>query len=339
MRDNFTKKVAETLGKRAGFHCSKPDCGVFCVGPQKAMNAGSVNMGRAAHITAASAGGPRHDSRLSPKERKDISNGIWLCANHADLVDKDERAYSVELLNEWKRQAEVRAGQQIGKTKVAKEDSHRRRALQIRREHKLRDALKREILRPFDPRATGRDAKCYNRFNGKLVIHSLEDKTYPKYFPSSSWFTIEPYDFYPTGLELIALFAPGVLDDAGNWKLINPDREKPDPRFRSVRIFVIGKLPWRNVHHCDFASDGYFSGPHLYCAFTSEGSPYEGVEYRLDGGEYYDPVLDPAKEIPVSLSEWRAVARPVAPGVQEPGSAEAQRETPVRAPRGRRERT
>ena len=59
-------------------------------------------MGIAAHITAASVGGPRFDDSISSDERKGIDNGIWLCQNCAKLIDNDEKKYTVELLNKWK---------------------------------------------------------------------------------------------------------------------------------------------------------------------------------------------------------------------------------------------
>lgn len=66
----------------------------------------SVSIGKAAHITAASPGGPRYDPSLTVEERADISNGIWLCSNHADLIDKDEKRFPVDVLRKWKQDAE-----------------------------------------------------------------------------------------------------------------------------------------------------------------------------------------------------------------------------------------
>jgi hypothetical protein len=74
-------------------------------GPQQNPNK-SINVGVAAHITAASLGGPRYNSALTSQERESIENGIWLCQKCAKLVDNDEKRYSVEILFDWKRQAE-----------------------------------------------------------------------------------------------------------------------------------------------------------------------------------------------------------------------------------------
>lgn len=72
-----------------------------------------MNMGVAAHITAASAGFARYDARLTPDERKAPDNGIWLCSDHAHQIDHDEKAFPVELLHKWKKDAEERAFEQL----------------------------------------------------------------------------------------------------------------------------------------------------------------------------------------------------------------------------------
>lgn len=67
---------------------------------------GATNLGVAAHISAASPGGARYDDALSPEMRADFSNGIWLCQNHAKLIDDDELTYTVALLRDWKETSE-----------------------------------------------------------------------------------------------------------------------------------------------------------------------------------------------------------------------------------------
>lgn len=103
-RDDFSKNVIDRLAKRVGMRCSFPDCRRPTAGPD--AEEGTTNVGVAAHITAASSGGPRYDADLSSEERSGISNGIWLCQVHAKLVDDDELTYPPALLREWKDTAE-----------------------------------------------------------------------------------------------------------------------------------------------------------------------------------------------------------------------------------------
>lgn len=92
----------------AGYKCSKPDCGIPTRGA--ALNGeDTINVGFAAHITAASPDGPRYDLTLTSEQRKHHSNGIWLCGTHAKLVDSDEGHFTVEELHKWKRLAERRS--------------------------------------------------------------------------------------------------------------------------------------------------------------------------------------------------------------------------------------
>ncbi len=73
------------------------------------MEGGVTNVGVAAHITAASPGGPRYDETLTSDGRSDISNGIWLCQIHAKLIDDDELAFPASTLKAWKETAEMMA--------------------------------------------------------------------------------------------------------------------------------------------------------------------------------------------------------------------------------------
>jgi hypothetical protein len=101
MRDDFSPNVKDKLAKRVGMLCSNPDCGKSTSGPQEDPTK-VLNIGVAAHITAASPGFARYDPSLTKDERSSIENGIWLCQNCAKLVDNDEKRYRVVLLKRWK---------------------------------------------------------------------------------------------------------------------------------------------------------------------------------------------------------------------------------------------
>ena len=105
MRDDFNEKTKRVIQERAGNHCSNPNCRVLTSGPN-AHPEKSTKTGVAAHITAASPGGPRYNPHLAPEQRLSAENGIWLCQNCAHFIDTDYLNYSVELLCDWKAQAE-----------------------------------------------------------------------------------------------------------------------------------------------------------------------------------------------------------------------------------------
>jgi len=107
-RDEFTPKTRDTLAKRAGYLCSNPQCRKPTSGPAVEGHR-TVNIGVAAHISAALPGGARYVASLTASQRKSISNGIWLCQNCAKLIDSDEVRYDSQILTRWKRDAESAA--------------------------------------------------------------------------------------------------------------------------------------------------------------------------------------------------------------------------------------
>ena len=117
MADDFPEQIKRTLASRVGNRCSNPDCRALTSGPQNDP-AKAINLGVAAHITAAAPGGPRFDPDLLPEERRAPSNGIWLCQNCAKLIDNDVVRFPVEVLTNWKSDAQGEAKASVGKTAV-----------------------------------------------------------------------------------------------------------------------------------------------------------------------------------------------------------------------------
>lgn len=115
MRDDFNQDTKLLLAHRASLVCSNPDCSASTAGPQNDPLK-ALNLGVAAHITAASEGGARYDATLSSEERRSSENGIWLCQNCAKLVDNDESRFPAKLLRAWKTVREDNALHSIGKT-------------------------------------------------------------------------------------------------------------------------------------------------------------------------------------------------------------------------------
>ena len=104
-RDDFPSAVVTVLAKRVANICSNPTCRKQTSGPHT-DDAKALNTGVAAHISAASPGGARYESSISPADRKNATNGIWLCQTCGKLVDNDATRYTAERLREWKRRAE-----------------------------------------------------------------------------------------------------------------------------------------------------------------------------------------------------------------------------------------
>jgi hypothetical protein len=107
-RDDFGAEAKDLLAKRVGMRCSNPNCRQPTSGPQEDLKK-ILNVGVAAHITAASPKGPRYDPSLTSDERRSPENGIWLCQNCGKLVDNDPIRYPADLLRQWKRLSEEAA--------------------------------------------------------------------------------------------------------------------------------------------------------------------------------------------------------------------------------------
>jgi hypothetical protein len=122
MRDDFSEDVKRILAFRVSTTCSNPDCQADTAGPQEDPSK-AVNLGVAAHITSASAGGPRFDIALTQEERSTAENGIWLCQNCAKLVDNDVIRYPEKILRAWKAIAEHNAVLNVGRTKSPRFES------------------------------------------------------------------------------------------------------------------------------------------------------------------------------------------------------------------------
>lgn len=101
MGPDFSKEATSTLGKRAGFRCSNPDCNTQTVGPHS-DDTKAIVIGEAAHIYGARPNAKRYRAEMSDAARASIANGIWLCRSCHGLIDRDEIAYSAGVLMNWK---------------------------------------------------------------------------------------------------------------------------------------------------------------------------------------------------------------------------------------------
>ena len=113
-RDDFNQSTKLALALRVANRCSRPDCDAPTSGPHQQHSDRVVNIGVAAHISAAAPGGPRFDAQLSSEERAGAENGIWLCQNCAKLIDSDTARFTVAVLREWKLKAEDSAQRRLG---------------------------------------------------------------------------------------------------------------------------------------------------------------------------------------------------------------------------------
>ena len=104
-RDEFLEKTKLQIAKRAGWLCSDPSCRWPTIGSTSDGD-GEINLGMASHICAAAPDGPRYDPNQTPSQRRSTENGIWMCRLHGTAVDAKDPKFTVELLHQWKAQAQ-----------------------------------------------------------------------------------------------------------------------------------------------------------------------------------------------------------------------------------------
>ena len=174
MRDDFNSQIKDTLSKRVGLRCSNPNCRALTAGPNSAKDK-ATNIGVAAHIAAASINGPRYDASMTPSDRSSIENGIWLCQSCAKLIDSDIFKYTVELIQEWKSDAEKETDLELTKEKRSKTsigfDKIFRLMPALINEFK-EDIEKNPLLREFILQGKG---WVYNSGGRKLLVYFYED--------------------------------------------------------------------------------------------------------------------------------------------------------------------
>jgi len=115
MPPDFSRKIVDTVAKRAGYKCSNPECCCPTVGPTSDTQT-AIIIGEAAHIYGARPGAARFLERMSDFTRSEITNAIWLCRNCHKIVDRDENSYSADLLFEWREQHEHDIASELGKS-------------------------------------------------------------------------------------------------------------------------------------------------------------------------------------------------------------------------------
>jgi ribosomal protein L37AE/L43A len=142
-REEFPATVKRDLATRAAHFCSNPRCLRLTSGPQVTGSRGT-GTGHAAHIRAAAIGGPRYDPGQTPDQRRSIENGIWLCRECGDMVDKDTEGFAPETLHSWRinHEAMIAEIRQKGWSKT----------IELLRSGPAQPALARRIISIFEDR-------------------------------------------------------------------------------------------------------------------------------------------------------------------------------------------
>lgn len=102
----FRKRTIQQLAEATDYCCARCSLKTSYFDSEKNKR---IGYGRAAHAVAASPGGPRFDDTYTVEQLKAAENGVHLCANCADLVDKLKDEFTVDDLRQMQVTAEAKA--------------------------------------------------------------------------------------------------------------------------------------------------------------------------------------------------------------------------------------
>lgn len=141
-----------------------------------------------------------------------------------------------------------------------------------------------------------------------ILIRSIDDEMYPEVDEApkgkiSSWFKAEFGGHYHNGIELILNIQMIIIDrETGKWAMI--DHQEPQIKaanfgyekaidtshYAIMKVFTIGRIPFRNIFEIDEDGDEYYNFIHLYCRYADAGMPYEVIMQReVDGYREFFP--------------------------------------------------
>lgn len=119
----FKQKTKTALARRANNLCTNPACRTQTIAPKFDDKEACVSTGIAAHICANSENGPRFSKSMRPDEIRSIDNGIWLCSNCSNLIDREPSRYPVAILKKWKSDHEEFVRNNHGKKLPSESDA------------------------------------------------------------------------------------------------------------------------------------------------------------------------------------------------------------------------
>jgi len=143
----------------------------------------------------------------------------------------------------------------------------------IEKRKRIRDDLKENILKPFDPT---KPLLGSHRFqNKKLLIRSLfddENQTTKDEYGWYSYFGVSPYYIGDLGIHVNLEWDKGFINDEGELL-----KKKIDASNKKVIINKRARLPYENIYTYDLISG--FGSPVFYCKYKGENGPFDKIEW------------------------------------------------------------
>jgi SMEK domain-containing protein len=174
-------------------------------------------------------------------------------------------------------------------------------------------ALKNRMRKDFLKELKGEELKKswyepWKKFKyPKVIIRSVDDKSYPEIDDNanvkiSPWFSIEVWDFYDNGIELIRQGGEIIIDENNNWDYLNieGDERKKNKNYKTLSYHIFLRIPFEFIVNYDLELDPIEDCPTLYVEYAKDGMPYEETINGLMGvyrWERFTKYLDDSKRV------------------------------------------
>lgn len=273
-KDNdFPESIRRKLRDRVANLCSNPECRKNTVAANLETIDNRTVIGEAAHICAASSGGPRFNDEMIAKDIKSFKNGIWLCSICHNIIDREPKNYPVEMLKSWKVSAEEYASKNLGIKHRTDEDikESQQSLLSVMSLNLINNALSNvhgsvvQTLEGLDSRL-----KLSTKFDNETTIYKVEPRN-DSYVPTinvkdfSNESNIRKYEdliFHGLDCEI-----EGDLGFSSDSNLINKLLNNNDISFKKASIKRINKvnayikIPYQdtNINKTVIKIDGYLT--------------------------------------------------------------------------------
>ena len=162
----------------------------------------------------------------------------------------------------------------------------------LRRRIAIKNRLLKAFLRPAAER-TETLVQPYDKLRfSKALVRSIDDRSYPaadrQLGHIRGWMEVGTYDFYHDGIEVILGTAFVIVDDDGKWAPVSVRQTFDATRYRRLRAFEIGRIPFTNIVTFDDVGDEYYAQPHVFCSFANAGLPFADYRYYSVETPYVD---------------------------------------------------
>lgn len=167
------------------------------------------------------------------------------------------------------------------------------RIASVRRHISLKHKMHHDFIKQRSDRDTERERKLsfsMEKFKYKeILVRSIDDTSYPnnKLLPQGHYgYQNAPiYDFYYNG---IAVFTyPYWQDIIVRKNHLHDDESGNNAEIETIRVAVIGYIPYNNIIDYDLDGDEFYMKPHVFCDYTNGDNPYEFFRYAIENERGY----------------------------------------------------